>query len=105
MAGKLDPHAAEYLRATNQPDAPAISALSPAEMREAVVGLIKEFGGVPETVARVEEQEIAGPAGSIPIKIYTPHGNGPHPVLVYFHGGGWVFGDITTHECHQFSCQ
>jgi acetyl esterase len=47
-----------------------------------------------EPVARIENQQIAGPAGPIPIRIYTPKGKGPFPVLVFFHGGGWVVGTL-----------
>ena len=65
-------------------------------MREAVIS--QEFGGIPEPVAKVRDLQIAGPATSIPIRIYTPRGSGPFPILVYFHGGGWVLGDPTTHE-------
>lgn len=41
----------------------------------------------------------------IPIRIYTPDGEGPFPILVYFHGGGWVFGDLDSsdHVCRYFS--
>jgi acetyl esterase len=41
---------------------------------------------------------ISGPGGHIPIRIYTPQGNGPFPVIVYFHGGGWVISTIDTYD-------
>jgi acetyl esterase len=37
---------------------------------------------------------INGPLGEIPIRIYAPNGDGPFPILVYFHGGGWVLGSL-----------
>jgi acetyl esterase len=47
-------------------------------------------------LARVEDRRIPGPAGTIPVRIYTPKvaPGRPLPVLVYFHGGGWVLGDL-----------
>lgn len=42
----------------------------------------------------VTTQTIIGPFGDIPIRIYTPSGDGPLPILVYFHGGGWVLGSL-----------
>ena len=51
-------------------------------------------------MARVEAMEIPGPAGTIPARRYVPHGAPPEsaPLLVYFHGGGWVIGDLDTHD-------
>jgi acetyl esterase len=51
-------------------------------------------------MARVEEIEIPGPAGTIPARLYAPYSpaDGPLPLLVYFHGGGWVIGDLETHD-------
>ncbi len=49
-------------------------------------------------VANVEDRAIPGPAGDIPVRVYTPAGEAPHPVLVYYHGGGWVIGDLETSE-------
>ena len=54
------------------------------------------FANVPPgpPVARVEDTCIPGPAHNIPIRVYTPKGEGLFPVLVFFHGGGWVVGDL-----------
>jgi acetyl esterase len=58
------------------------------------------------SIAKAEDRSIRGPQGEIPIRIYTPEGDGPHPMVVYFHGGGWVIGSIETHDgaCRQL-CQ
>jgi acetyl esterase/lipase len=42
-----------------------------------------------------EDRALPGPAGPIPVRVYRP-GDGPAPVLVYFHGGGWVLGSVAT---------
>lgn len=47
-------------------------------------------------VAAVADRRIPGPAGDIPVRIYTPAGRGPFPILMNFHGGGWVIGDLDT---------
>lgn len=52
--------------------------------------------GPGEQVARVEDRLIPGPRGDIPIRLYGPDGQSPFPVLVYFHGGGWVVGNLDT---------
>ena len=41
---------------------------------------------------------IPGPAGDIKARVYTPPGDGPFPVIVYYHGGGWVIADIDTYD-------
>ena len=46
---------------------------------------------------KVENRTIPGLAGDIPVRIYTPT-EGTLPVLVYYHGGGWVIGDLETHD-------
>jgi acetyl esterase len=50
--------------------------------------------GAAEPVAKVEDRSIPGPAGSLTIRIYTPAAAAPTPALVYFHGGGWVLGNL-----------
>jgi acetyl esterase len=56
--------------------------------------------GPPLPMARVERLEIPGPAGTIPGRLYVPlnASEEPRPLLVYFHGGGWVIGDLDTHD-------
>ncbi|MGI9332285.1 MAG: alpha/beta hydrolase, partial [Gammaproteobacteria bacterium] len=49
-------------------------------------------------VARVENRRIPGPAGDLPVRIYWPDATQALPVLVYFHGGGWVIGDLDSHD-------
>jgi acetyl esterase len=52
----------------------------------------------PEEVALVENRTIPGPAGPIPVRVYTPLGRGPFPGLVYFHGGGFVLCSLDSHD-------
>ena len=52
-------------------------------------------------VANIENRTIPGPDSEIPVGIYTPNGAAPasgHPVLVFFHGGGWVIGSLDSHD-------
>jgi acetyl esterase len=54
--------------------------------------------GPPPDVAGLQDRTIEGPGGALRIRVYSPKGTGPHPVLVYYHGGGWVIGDLDTHD-------
>ena len=71
--------------------------LSVEEARAAIVTL-SAAAGEGEAVARVENRTVPGPRGEIPVRVYTPEGRAPFPVLVYFHGGGWVIGNLETHD-------
>jgi acetyl esterase len=48
----------------------------------------------PNSTTLTRPWAVPGPAGEIPIRVYTPAGDGPKPVIMYFHGGGWVIGDL-----------
>ncbi len=73
---------------------PAITDLTPDEARE-MYRLMRPVN--PDlSVGGVVDRTVPGPHGDIPIRIYSPEGEGPFPVLVNFHGGGWVFGDLDT---------
>ncbi|MGM8364336.1 alpha/beta hydrolase [Virgibacillus sp. W0181] len=49
-------------------------------------------------LANIEDKVIPVDGGEINIRIYTPEGIGPFPIFVYYHGGGWVLGDIATSD-------
>jgi acetyl esterase len=64
--------------------------------------------GAPVTdVGAVRDFEIPGPAGPLRVRHYAPHANGPQPLTVYLHGGGFTIGDLDTHDepcrilCHE----
>ncbi len=76
---------------------PPLNALPVAAARQAAE-VLGSMHGAPEPVADVDNRTIRGPTGAIPIRIYTPSGNAPFPVLVFFHGGGWVIGNLDTHD-------
>ncbi len=50
------------------------------------------------TDLRVEDHTIEGPAVPIPVRVYWPQSPGPHPVTMFFHGGGFALGDLDTHD-------
>ncbi|HYE50096.1 MAG TPA: alpha/beta hydrolase [Azospirillaceae bacterium] len=59
---------------------------------------VHKGGAAPEPVAGVEQRTVDGPGGPVPVRIYTPEGDGPFPVIVYWHGGGWVLADLDTYD-------
>ena len=83
-----------------------IEQLTPQEARQqptpadAVKALLKQRGQsiAPEAVAKVENKSITGAGGEIPIRIYTPEGSGPFPVILYIHGGGWVIANLDVYD-------
>ena len=83
-----------------------IETLAPAEARQqptpadAVKALIQSRGetATPEAVAKVANRTFPGAGGAVPIRIYTPEGTGPMPVILYIHGGGWVIADLDTYD-------
>src|SRR5260221_10520517 len=93
----LNPQAKAFLDQAAASGAPPLNALPVAEARKVLVALFAP--PQKEPVPQIEDRKISGPGGSqIPIRLYTPAGNGPFPILVYFHGGGWVLGDIESHD-------
>lgn len=89
----LDEQAKAFLRELEEAGGPPLNEMTPVEAREALAATV-ESAGDPEPVGNVTNRSIPGPLGEIPIRVYTPEGNGPFPALVYFHGGGWVAGDL-----------
>ena len=89
----LDPQAKMVLEQTAALGLPAAHTVSPQEARDN--GKLRPRPTGPE-VARVEDRTIPGPDGEVPVRIYTPEGTGPFPILVWYHGGGWVVGDLDS---------
>lgn len=52
----------------------------------------------PTTIAGTADRTIPGPAGDLAVRVYTPVGPGPFPGVVFFHGGGFVIGNLDTHD-------
>ena len=72
---------------------PSVTALR--EATNAMSGMFPPSG---TKLAKVENRTIPGPDGDVPVRIYTPHGTGPFPVVLYYHGGGWVICNLDTHD-------
>jgi acetyl esterase len=100
----LDPQVAallERLQASAAPPPAPGHIPSPAEKiagRRQRVDSFAAFGLAPEPLSRVEDLEIAGPVQKIPIRVYTPQTLSPAPLLVYYHGGGFVAGSLDSHD-------
>ena len=79
---------------------PRIETLTPKEARAAYLAAGKVLQPDPEEVAEVRDLAAAGPAGPIALRLYRGRGSGaqPQPALVFFHGGGWVIGDLESHD-------
>ena len=93
----LDPQIVQVMEAVAALGLPPNNEVSPEEAR--ANGKLRPRAPGPE-VGQVEDRTIPGPDGGIPVRIYTPPGSGndsgPFPGLVWFHGGGWVVGDLDS---------
>jgi acetyl esterase len=90
LSPKLDPQARALIEAI--PPHPPWSSLSAAEVR----AYPTPINAAPEAVASVSQRSIQGPGGWLAIRAYRPAGAGPHPALIYLHGGGMVLGNLET---------
>ncbi|GAA6619487.1 alpha/beta hydrolase [Scytonema sp. NUACC26] len=86
-------------------NAPPIQQLSPMNARNAptiahaVMGVLAKRGEPAlEFVGDISHILIPGPEGDLLARVYQPSGEGPFPVLVYFHGGGWVIANLDTYD-------
>ena len=69
------------------------------ELRQQLRTMVTLMDEPAPALERVEDIRIAGPAGEVPARVYAPRrGGAPLPMVVYFHGGGWVQGDLETHH-------
>lgn len=74
-----------------------LTEMTPQAARASVAEAFKIIDGKPRKMASISERTIPGPGGEMPVRIYTPTGAPPAaPVMLYFHQGGCVIGDIET---------
>jgi len=91
----IDPQVQVLLDQAAAAGRPPLRGQTVEESRALMRSMIAVKGDGPK-VGRVEDRAIPGPAGDIPVRIYWPDGVGPLPVVTWFHGGGWVLGDLET---------
>jgi acetyl esterase len=92
----MHPQVQKMRRQRRRKKVPQLYTLSVDEARELDLKSIQEAGGIPEEVASVTSEVIAGPGGDLPLRIYRPVLGVDLPVLVYFFGGGWTLGNLET---------
>jgi acetyl esterase len=96
--GVFHPQVAAFLDQLQAQGAPSAATLSVQEVRALQQPIFTTMGIPPEPVAEVTDRTIPGPGGELSIRIYTPEGSSPFPVLVYLHGGGWIAGDLNMQD-------
>ena len=102
MPVTLDPDAAAVFKAFQEAGRPPYETLTPQEAREFYLAGRPVTNPEPPELKSVEPLSIPAPHGSIPARVYTPQAPrlsaGLAPCLVFFHGGGWVIGDLDSHD-------
>lgn len=94
----LDKDMSEILAVLSPEGAPDLSETGVDEARRAM-GATSGLTADPEPVGSVENRTIPGPGGTLPVRIYRPEDiAGPLPILLFFHGGGWVLCSLDTHD-------
>lgn len=97
----LDPQVVELLARAARSPLPAYHQVPPAVARRLYRDTRAALTPDPPPVESARLVLAPGPAGPVPLRAYRPRGAGPEavlPALVYFHGGGWVIGDLDTHD-------
>ena len=95
----LDPQAQFILDLAERSTRPRPESLDPSAARIQYAEMVAAVAGDPPTGVEVQNGLIPGPGGEMPTRLYRPQDiEGPLPILVYFHGGGYVIGDLDTHD-------
>jgi acetyl esterase len=96
----VDPHIGAILAMLAQMDAPPTHEGTPEAGRAAYLRLTRDARAPEQVVpvASAEDRVVPGADGDLRARVYRPEGAGPFPVIAFFHGGGWVIGDLDTHD-------
>ena len=106
----LEPQAKAVIDLVIKSGRPAYHTLSPKEARQLFRETRPASTPTPPEIGVVKNLSANGPGGPIPLRVYRPAGVPDDvrlPGLVYFHGGGWVIGDLDTHDvqCRQLTAE
>ena len=106
----LDPESQRLLDLMAAANRPAWNTLSPQDARAQYLALRPAAQGPRPANVEVADRTIAGPAGQLPVRIYRPTSapaDAKLPALVYAHGGGFVFGNLESHDvlCAQLAIE
>jgi acetyl esterase len=101
--GRLDVEIAVMLKL--MPKMPPPGSVPAAKLRQRMRDMAGRFQGRPVPVRHVEDRSISGPLGSIPVRVYRPSDEAKLPIVVYYHGGGFMMGDLDTYDrlCRKLS--
>ena len=94
----IDPEARAYLDHMASLGLPPLAEQGAVEARRLNSLRAASLAGEVEEVAHVEDRHLPGPGGSISFRLYSPAPDRTLPALLYIHGGGWVVGDLDTHD-------
>jgi acetyl esterase len=104
----IDPDTQAVLDLIRLAGRPPFETLTPDEARQAYSASRKILQPPPEDVAESRDTAVPGPLGPIGVRLYRPAGTAASdvlPALVYYHGGGWLLGDLDSHDvaCRRFA--
>jgi len=107
LSGQVHPQVAAHLAQMDAMNPPPIEALTPEQVRVGFGMQMKMTAGPATPVAQVRDLTLPGPGGAIAARLYRPSVDGVLPGLVFFHGGGWVIGDLDSHDdlCRDLAAQ
>ena len=98
MTVRLAPEIRALLERQAASGRPPLERQSAAQARAFHIQDAAALNGEPVPVAAVADRRIPGPAGELPVRVYTPEGEAPFPIVVFFHGGGWVVGTLDSYD-------
>ncbi len=101
--GRLDVEVAVLLKLV--PKAPPPGSVPAARLRQEVRDAMIRFQSMPVPIFHVEDRSIPGALGSLPVRVYRPSDEAKLPIVLYYHGGGFTWGDLDTHDrlCRRLS--
>lgn len=91
-----DPHPEFQAFIGETEDQPAFNEIGVEDARAITADVFSAEDSI--AVGEVIDRTIDGPGGDLPLRVYLPEGDRPHPVTLFFHGGGWISGGLDSHD-------